>query len=263
MKKMPARLLLTFLVLTSLEGATAHSAPNPSGPILDDFSGPAGAAPNPNLWVAEVGASSEKGWESGSLQTYTNSSDNVRLDGQGHLIIEARRSGDAYTSGRLVTRGKADFGYGTITARIKFPSGQGIWPAFWMLGSDIESVGWPQCGEVDVMELVNTGKTYYVSLHGPGADVVKTNAIPDLTDDFHTYWVTRTPDSVTIGVDEGTLWSFSPSSLPPGAPWVFNGPMHVLLNLAVGGDWPGPPDDSTRFPKTMLVDWFRFDPEAS
>lgn len=252
---------MALLVLTSSQRAVAHAGPAP-GPILDEFSGPAGAAPNPSLWVAEVGASSEKGWERGSVQTYTNSTENVRLDGQGHLIIEARKSGDAYTSARLVTRGKAEFGYGTITARIKFPAGQGIWPAFWMLGSNIDSVGWPQCGEVDVMELINTGTNYHVSLHGPGADVVKTNSIPDLTDDFHTYWVTRKQDSVTVGVDEGTLWSFSPSSLPPEAPWVFNGPMHVLLNIAVGGDWPGPPEDSTLFPKTMLVDWFRFDPEA-
>ncbi|WP_231992474.1 glycoside hydrolase family 16 protein [Mycobacterium sp. 1164985.4] len=231
--------------------------------IVDEFSGPAGSAPDPNLWAYDVGPSPEKGWERGSLQTYTDSVDNVRLDGQGHLVIEARKSGSKYTSGRIVTRGKLDFQYGTINARIKFPSGQGIWPAFWMLGSDIDKVGWPQCGEIDIMEIVNTGKTYNVRLHGPPApdtEVGPSGSIADLTEDFHIYWVTREKDRVTIGVDEGTLWSFTPSSLPPGAPWVFNNPMHVLLNIAVGGDWPGPPDDSTRFPATMLVDWIRFDP---
>jgi beta-glucanase (GH16 family) len=202
------------------------------------------------------------------LQTYTDSSDNVRLDGQGNLIIEAHKTPDGYTSGRLISRGKLDMLYGTVTARIKFPSGQGIWPAFWLLGSNIDTVGWPQCGEIDIMELVNTGTTYNVSLHGPPANseyadsdaVSASGPIADLTTDFHNYWVKRQPDSITIGVDETTLGAFTPASLPPGAQWVFNKPMYAVLNVAVGGDWPGPPDESTRFPATMIVDWFRYTP---
>lgn len=244
--------------------AWADVTPVASGPFGDDFDGPAGSPPNADLWTIDVGASSEHGWERGSLQTYTDSPDNIRLDGQGHLLIEARKSGaegeGGYTSGRLVTRGKLTFGFGTIVARIKLPAGQGIWPAFWMLGANIDSVGWPQCGEVDVMELINTGTSYNVALHAPNADVNRTGSIDDLSGGFHNYWVTRQKDSITVGVDGGALASFTPASLPPGSPWVFNDPMFVLFNVAVGGDWPGPPDSSTPFPAAMVVDWFSFQP---
>ncbi|MBJ7339223.1 MAG: glycoside hydrolase family 16 protein [Mycolicibacterium sp.] len=231
--------------------------------MFEDFLGPAGSSPNPDLWVADTGSSAENGWEQGSLQDYTDAADNIRLDGHGSLIIEARRSGDDYTSGRLVTRAKVSFPFGTVSARIKFPAGQGIWPAFWMLGSDIDSVGWPQCGEVDIMELTGTGTEYHVSLHGPKLDIgISSQPTGNLTENFHTYWVTRHRDDMRIGVDDTTSGAFTPSALPPGAEWVFNGPMFVLLNVAVGGDWPGPPDRSTRFPATMVVDWFRFDPSS-
>jgi beta-glucanase (GH16 family) len=251
--------LLTVVAVCALGGCDT-SARLASGPVFDDFLGPAGAAPDAAMWTRDIGSSAEKGWEQGSLQTYTDSSDNLRLDGRGHLVIEARASGDGYSSGRLVTRGRVDFPYGTVSARIKFPAGHGIWPAFWMLGSNIGAVGWPRCGEIDIMELVNVGSNYHVALHGPGADADRSGDIADLTDDFHTYWMTRAENSVTVGVDATTLESFTPSSLPPHAEWVFDGPMHVLLNIAVGGDWPGPPDSSTKFPATMLVDWFRFEP---
>jgi beta-glucanase (GH16 family) len=210
----------------------------------------------------DVGPSAVHGWEKGSLQTYTDAAENVRLDGQGHLAITARRDADSYTSGRVVTRGKLAFGLGTLVARIKFPSGQGLWPAFWMLGANIEAVGWPQCGEIDVMELINDASTYHVALHAPGADPEASGPIADLSTDFHNYWVTRTANKVTIGVDATVLASFDPSVLPPGSPWVFDEPMFVLLNLAVGGTWPGPPDDSTPFPATMLVDRLQFVPLA-
>jgi len=136
------------------------------------------------------------------------------------------------------------------------------------LGSNMETVGWPLCGEIDIMELVNSATTYHVTLHGPqgssdylGGDGVGTEGpIADLATDFHTYWVNRQLDKVTMGVDGTTLGEFTPSSLPPGADWVFNQPMYALLNVAVGGDWAGPPDESTPFPATMLVDWFRYTP---
>lgn len=240
--------------------SVAAGSPVASGPVSDDFLGPAGSAPNPALWTADVGSSAEHGWERGSLQTYTDSPDNVRLDGDGHLVIEARKSASGYTSGRIVTRGKMGFPFGTLVARIKFPSGQGIWPAFWMLGTDIDTAGWPACGEIDMMELINSPTTYHVALHAPNADINSSGAIGDLSADFHNYWVTRKKDSITIGVDEGMLASFTPASLPPESQWVFNGPMFVLLNVAVGGDWPGPPDASTSFPAAMIVDWISFKP---
>lgn len=257
-------LTLALLLVDPVVACGPHAAAATvlSGPMSEEFDGPAGSAPNPQFWTVDVGSSAQRGWERGSVQTYTDSPDNVRLDGAGHLVIEARKSGDGYTSGRLVTRGKILFPYGVVAARIKFPSGQGLWPAFWMLGSDIDAVGWPGCGEIDIMEIVNTAARYNVALHAPGADVEQKGSIPDLSADFHVYWVDRKPGSITIGVDEGALATFTPESLPAGSRWVFDGPMFALLNLAVGGDWPGPPDQSTPFPSTMVVDWLSFQPQS-
>jgi beta-glucanase (GH16 family) len=256
-----AALAVALLVAQPL-GCNAHAREGAviSGPLFEDFLGPAGARPDPNHWTIDVGPSSERGWERGSLQTYTDSPDNIRLDGFGNLVIEARKVGEGYTSARVVTRGKLSFPLGTIAARIKFPAGQGLWPAFWMLGADIDTVGWPQCGEIDIMEIVNTASTYNIAMHGPGADVEKKGSIDDLSQDYHSYWVTRRADSVTVGIDTTAMATFTRESHPPGAPWVFDGPMFALLNLAVGGDWPGPPDASTPFPSAMIVDWFSFTP---
>ncbi len=234
-----------------------------SGPVFEDFLGPAGTPPNPAYWSADIGSSAEHGWERGSLQTYTGAPDNLALDGYGNLVITARRSGGDYTSARITSRSKLSFPYGTVAARIKFPSGQGLWPAFWMVGADIDTVGWPACGEIDIMEIINTGTRFNIALHGPGADVEQKGSIDDLTGDFHTYWMNRREGAVTVGVDDATLATFTAESLPDGAPWVFDGPMFVLLNLAVGGDWPGPPDSSTPFPSAMVVDWFSFQPPDS
>lgn len=238
--------------------------------IVDNFDGPKGSPPDPRLWDYDLGP-----WQDDGLQTYTNSPDNVRLDGEGHLVIQARPTPTGYTSARPVTRGKLEMLYGTLTARIKFPAGQGIWSAFWTLGTDFPTVGWPRSGEIDIMELVNNGDTYHVTLHGPqgGTDyyggvkvtdeVVGTKGpTPDLTQDFHEYWVQRRPDFIRIGVDNQTLATFTPESLPPGGQWVFNRPMYALLDVAVGGPWAGSPDTSTPWPATMLVDWFRYQPES-
>lgn len=158
---------LPLVVAVLFSGCTAPSssadttAP-PPGIVTDDFNGPAGAPPDPALWDYDVGP-----WQDDGLQRYTTSPDNVRLDGQGHLVIQARNTPEGCTSARPVTRGKLSMRYGRVSARIKFPSGQGIWPAFWMLGWDFLDVGWPFSGEIDMMELVNNGNTYHVALHGP------------------------------------------------------------------------------------------------
>lgn len=264
-----ALLLVQVLVACNIERAAHLATPVPeipdtttkSGALLDEFEGPAGSPPNPDYWVFDVGPSSVKGWEQGSVQTYTDSPQNVRLDGEGHLIIQARDDNGEYTSGRITTRGKINFGNGRISARIKFPAGQGLWPAFWMLGSNIEEVGWPESGEIDIMEIVNVGDKYNISLHGPRGDVSLRGPVNDLTEGFHVYWADRTENSIKVGIDETTYGEFTPAVFPVGSKWVFNdSPNHVLLNVAVGGDWPGQPDDSTPFPATMMVDWFRFDP---
>ena len=254
--------LLAFFLAVCLCWSQPAKSQAAAGELFDDFAGPAGSPASSELWDYDPGNSGP------GDQTYTSSTDNARLDGQGHLLIAANRSNGIYTSGRLVTRGKADMLYGRISARIKMPSGPGIWPAFWLLGSDYHDVGWPQCGEIDLMELVNVGSTYHVTLHGPqgnsdykGGDGVGTSgAIADLTRDFHVYWMDWRMDSITVGVDHKTLADFTPDSLPAGGQWVFNQPMYAVLNVAVGGDWPGPPTGATEFPATMIVDWFRYTP---
>ncbi len=252
-----------------------RSVAAPPGSVIDNFNGSAGSLPDQSIWGNNVGPYLDAG-----LQTYTTSPDNVRLDGQGHLVIQARKTQDGYTSARLVTQGKLDMDYGTLVARIKMPAGQGIWPSFWMLGTGYQPVpgndGWPDVGEIDIMELVNTGNTYYVTLHGPqstpngttdyyggtesGNVVGNQGPINDLTADYHDYWVKRRPNEIIIGVDDQTLGVFTPQSLPLGAQWVFNAPMFAILQISVGGPWPGPPDSTTPWPATMLVDSFRYTP---
>ena len=273
---------LIWAIMLAVGGCSPSSSPQPPAPpsssppapsavpgtVFDDFDGPAGSAPNSALWDYDLGPYQDDG-----LQTYTSSAENVRLDGHGHLVIQALSNPAGYTSARPVTRGKLSMLYGKVAARIKFPSGQGIWPAFWMLGANYPEIGWPRCGEIDLMEIVNVGTQYHVTLHGPQGDtdyfggversgeVVGTEGpIADLTNDFHNYWLHWEPNNITIGVDGTTLGTFTPASLPPGAQWVFERPMYALLNVAVGGRWPGPPNESTHFPATMLVDWFRYTP---
>ncbi|MEI6254791.1 MAG: Ig-like domain-containing protein [Mycobacteriaceae bacterium] len=262
---------------TVVKVAVNSNVADPAGTVADTFSGSAGSQPNSALWTISTGAYIDSG-----VQTYTASTDNVRLDGQGHLVLQAQNPAGGYTSGEVITQGKLDTTYGTTTARIKFPSGQGIWPAFWMLGSTyshdtwnaLGPTGWPGAGEIDMMELVNTGTTYHVALHGPrasdGADyyagtgqfVGATGSIGDLTAAYHDYWVIRAPNLVVVGVDDTKLATFTPDSLPAGGTWVFNQPMYTTLNLAVGGAWPGPPDSTTPWPSTMLVDSFKYTPLA-
>jgi len=262
---MSTRILLTALTLVLALCSWSDQASASPGAVFDDFSGPAGSAPNPAYWSYTTGNSSDAGVES-----YLTA--NAFLDGQSHLVIQAVDTGHGYTSGRIQTKNKLSLGYGTITARIKMPSGQGLWPAFWLVGADEDTTPWPQCGEIDIIELVSNATTYYTTLHGPvgglpdsdeGTQQAQfTGPIADLSTDYHNYWVTRVPDRITVGIDNRTLATFTPQSLAPGAQWVYNRPMYAILNLAVGGSWAGPPDNSTRFPATMLVDWFRFDPST-
>jgi beta-glucanase (GH16 family) len=257
-------ILALMLALGSCSGPATATFPV----VFDDFHGPAGSPPNPGLWGYDVGSGWGKGTE---LETYTNSTNNVYLDGQGHLVIAAQKSGDNYTSGRLVTRGKLAMTYGTMSASIKLPAGQGIWPGFWMVGTNLDTAGWPQSGEIDVVETFNSDPThYYITVHGPstqtpasGYQVQFDGAVGDLSQSFHTYWVTRQPGLITAGIDSATLAIFKPASVPPGGQWVFDDqPMYGLLSVAVGGEIPGPPDAFTPFPAAMLVDWFRYTPEG-
>jgi beta-glucanase (GH16 family) len=228
--------------------------------IGDDFDGPAGSPPDSALWTVKQGT----GWDRG-VEDYTT--DNARLDGQGNLVIAATKTADGqYKSGWVESTNKMSLGYGTTTARIKVPREQGLWPAFWLKGADEDITPWPESGEIDVLELPSTSSTVYSTLHGPIEGNSQTRQaqlvsnVADLSTDHHDYWVRHLLDEITIGIDDVTLGTFTPGSLPPGAKWVYNRPMHVIVNLAVGGPWAGDPVSSTRFPAEMIVDSVRWTP---
>lgn len=231
---------------------------------VDDFDGPAGTAPDDRFWDYDVGGN---GWGNREKQTYTRDPDNVRLSGSGDLVIETRQAGDSYTSARLVSRGKLTFGYGLVEVRAKLPEGQGLHPAIWMLGDNIGAVEWPQCGEIDMMELVNTGTTYNNAIHGPTysdptvgwRQASEAPANTNLSSDYHVYQLYRQPGLIKIGIDGVVVGQYTRAGIPPDANWVFDeAPMYLTLNVAVGGEWPGPVAPNTVLPSTMLVDSVRF-----
>ena len=230
----------------------------------DEFTGSANQPPAPDRWSIEKGGG---GWGNNEKQIYTDDPQNVRLDGQGNLVLEARAEQGRISSARVNTFGKIEFSYGLIDARIKMPKGQGIHPAFWMLGSSIKDVGYPRSGEIDVMELVNKGKPGHTAVHGPWEQPTRhseskwklskeTDTGVDLSDDFHTYWVARVADSVTIGIDDDVVAEFTRDDMPEGGRWVMDKPFFVVFNVAVGGDWPGQVDMNA-MPATMMIDWVR------
>ncbi len=229
----------------------------------DEFSQSDGTTPDSTKWGYDIGGS---GWGNNELQYYTNRTQNARIEG-GSLVIEARAEnfgGKNYTSARLLTKDKHSWTYGRIEARIKIPKGQGIWPAFWMLGANIGPVGWPNCGEIDIMENIGSlPSTLYGTVHGPGysgsngisGDTVLSGAA--LGDAFHVYAIEWEENRIRWFLDGQQFFSLTPANLPSGSAWVFNQPQFLLLNVAVGGNWPGSPNGSTVFPQRMTVDYVR------
>jgi beta-glucanase (GH16 family) len=233
----------------------------------DTFDGPAGSPVDGSKWQMETGDNVNNH----ERQYYTSGTNNAALDGQGHLVITAKRENPGnyqcwygtcqYTSARLNTSGKFAAQYGHVEARMKIPRGQGMWPAFWMLGTDIGDVGWPNSGEIDVMENVGyEPSTVHGTIHGPGysgsGGIGAPYSLPNgqaFADDFHTFAVDWAPDSITWSVDGNVYQRRTPADLG-GKTWVFNKPFFLILNLAVGGDWPGDPDGSTSFPQQLVVD---------
>lgn len=243
----------------------AAPAPDPNLVFFDGFDGHAGPiAGNPAhaAWRFDTGGG---GWGNAELQVYTDSEANASLDGEGNLALTARRAGGGeITSARLTTEGTVSYTYGRAEARISLPAGTGLHPAFWLLGSDIDAVGWPRSGEIDVIETVNAADRFHTGIIAPrgnlprGQQVTADGPTPaPLAGQFHNYWVERTPGRIVLGVDGITLLTATPFSLPDPTGWVFEKPFHLLLNLAVGGNWPGPVDSTTNFPATMLVDWVK------
>jgi beta-glucanase (GH16 family) len=252
----------TFLNLmrhVKAQQAQAGVGPGP-GWVLDWSDEFEGRALDRSKWVEETGG---HGFGNNELQYYTARPENVRVAG-GNLVIEARREdwqGRHYTSARIKTAGLFERTHGRYEARIKIPRGQGIWPAFWLLGADCDKAGWPRCGEIDIME--NIGKepsTVHGTLHGPGYSGEHAFGKPSsiagaFADDFHVYAVEWEPREIRWYRD-GVLYHTARPALVKGD-WVFEHPFFVILNLAVGGYWPGNPDAGTVFPQQMLVDYVR------
>ncbi|MCS0637792.1 family 16 glycosylhydrolase [Streptomyces sp. LP05-1] len=281
-----AALVTTTLVATAL--GTAPSAPaGPPGPdaadraaapaispravtFEDTFDGPAGSPVNGAKWQIETGDNVSNH----ERQYYTAGNANAALNGQGQLVITARRENPGnyqcwygrceYTSARLNTAGRFTTTYGHVEARMKVPRGQGMWPAFWMLGNDIGQVGWPASGEIDIMENVGfEPRSVHGTLHGPGYSggegIGAGYTLPNgqnVADAFHTFAVDWSPEAITWSVDGAVYQRRTPADLG-GRQWVFNKPFFVILNLAVGGYWPGDPDGSTVLPQQLLVDHVR------
>ncbi|MBG6140303.1 ricin-type beta-trefoil lectin domain protein [Longispora fulva] len=248
---------------------TRPAAPVTGAPLAaswgDEFDRPAGTAPDTSKWRYDLGGG---GWGNHELQTYTNSTANAAHDGQGHLVITARKEANGgYTSARLLTAGTFSQTYGSFEASIRIPRGQGIWPAFWMLGQGAQ---WPDNGEIDIME--NIGRepsTVYGTMHGPGYSGAGgkggSRTLPNgekLADTFHRYGVDWSPNLIVWKLDGQEYFRTTPAAIP-GKTWVFDHPFYLLLNVAVGGDWPGYPDGSSTYPQQMVIDYVRVQTSGS
>jgi beta-glucanase (GH16 family) len=235
----------------------------------DEFDGKNGSLPDAAKWTLVTGGG---GWDNRELEYYTAREVNVHQQ-DGNLIITANREAYSgpdgvareFTSARLKTAGKFSQAYGRFEARLKLPTGQGIWPAFWLLGDNISSVGWPACGEIDIMELVGSApSTILGTIHGPGYSGNKGPSskftLPSgqsFGDGFHLFAIEWEPNVIRFYVDDTLYATRTPADLPAGAQWVFDKPFFILMNVAVGGDLPGPPNTKTIFPQTMVVDYVR------
>lgn len=233
----------------------------------DEFNGANGSAPDPTKWSFDIGGRNPNS----ELESYTDRRANVQQR-KGDLVITARKENFTgtdgvarqYTSARIRTKGLFSQTYGRFEASIKLPLGKGIWPAFWMLGNDIDTVGWPKCGEIDIFENIGEPSTIYSTLHGPGYSgahgISAKFALPDgqaVNTGFHLYAVEWAPDDIKFFLDNKLIAERTPADLPPGTRWVYDHPFFIILNVAVGGAWPGDPDTTTKFPQKMLVNYVR------
>jgi beta-glucanase (GH16 family) len=233
----------------------------------DEFNLPDGSAPDPAKWSFDN--SGDKA--NHELETYTGRSANVHEE-HGRLIITARKEDTGrpdgstrhYTSGRIFTKSLFAQRYGRFEASIRLPAAKGVWPAFWLLGDNIDTVGWPRCGEIDIVEDIGQPALGHSTLHGPGYSGAKGLSTPftlppgqRVDTAFHLYAVEWAPDDIKFLLDDHLVAERTPADLPAGSAWVYNHPFFIILNLAVGGDWPGNPDSTTIFPQQMLVDYVR------
>lgn len=218
---------------------------------------------NSSLWTFDIGRG-DNGWGNNELQYYTDRPENIKIeDGMLHIIArEESFEGANFTSARIKTQGLFEKQYGRFEARIQLPWGQGIWPAFWLLGNDCEENTWPLCGEIDIMEYRGQEPTKVLgSVHGPGYSageaVTKSYILENDRFDtgFHVFGIEWGPDFVNFYVDDALYNRITPEDVP--GEWVFDHPFYIIMNIAVGGSFVGPPNAETQFPQTMLVDYIR------
>jgi beta-glucanase (GH16 family) len=221
-------------------------------------------APDASKWVFDLGAG---GWGNSELQTYTNDPQNITIS-DGSLMITAINNGGSFTSARIKTQGLFAQKYGRIEASIKTPYGPGMWPAFWMLGENIETTPWPQCGEIDIMEL--RGQEPHIvhgTIHGPGYSggnpITKSYALVNgrFDTDFHLYAVEWDQDKIDFFVDDFLYQRIERDDVP--GEWVYDQPFFIILNLAVGGNYVGFPTAQTPFPQKLTIDYVRVYQEAN
>jgi beta-glucanase (GH16 family) len=255
------RSVLFAFVLSCTAGCSGTGPGSYSVVWEDDFAGAAGTLPDPASWKFDVGTD----WGNAQLEYDTDRAENASLDGSGNLVITARQesfNGRAYTSARITTAGKREYKYGRFEARMKLPSGRGLWPAFWLLGADIATVGWPRTGEIDIMEYRGQEPAIVLgSLHGPGYSGGNamtrryTLANGTFDSDFHVFRVDWSPEMIRWYVDDRIYHEVRKGDQQ--GDWVFDHPFYIILNVAVGGGFVGAPDGTTTFPQRMLVDWVR------
>lgn len=254
------------LALCCLLGALPLArAATPTLVWSDEFNGTPGSGPDPAKWTYDLGGG---GWGNDELETYTNSRSNSlivadpnALDGSA-LAIRAQDSSGNYTSARIKTEGIYSFQYGRMEVRASLPAGAGFWPAFWALGNNITTAGWPACGEVDVMEWVpQTPGEIYGSLHSTGSNnltegyILPNNAT--YSNAYHVFAMDWYPNEIVFSMDGIVYEDQKESALAAGTAWPFDQPFFIILNLAVGGQWPGPPTTGTVFPADFRIDYVR------
>jgi beta-glucanase (GH16 family) len=232
----------------------------------DEFDGAAGVSPDAAKWKFDIGVGpNNDGWGNSELEYYTNRPSNASLDGNGNLAITAKKevyAGSAFTSARIKTAGLFQQSYGRFEARIKTPWGPGIWPAFWLLGSNVDSIEWPQCGEIDILELRGQKPNMMNgTVHGPGysgaGGITKTFAFENdrFDNEFHLFAVEWGTDYIDFFVDSTLYQRITPDNITGN--WVFNHPFYIIMNVAVGGNYLGFPTNQTPFPQSMFVDYVK------
>ncbi len=255
-------LLLPLLLLVGCNTDETQTVVNFTELVMQDEFDTDGA-PNSTLWKSEIGTG-VNGWGNNELQYYTDRSENVKVE-NGVLLITANEEsfeGSSYTSARLITDGLFEQQYGRFEARIRLPYGQGVWPAFWMLGAYDDGTIWPNIGEIDIMEFRGQEPTTILgSVHGPGysggAAISKSFTLQNDRFDtgFHIFGIEWGPAYVNFYVDDILYNQITPEDVT--GEWVFDHPFYILMNVAVGGSFVGAPNEETNFPQSMLVDYVR------